>query len=418
MGLARELYPICRSITGDGVRKTLTRLQALIGLEQKMIPSGTQVLDWTVPNEWNIRDACVKNAAGERVIDFQVSNLHVVNYSVPVQTKMSLAELRPHLHTLPEQPDLIPYRTSYYNETWGFCLSQRQLDALPEGEYDVVIDSTLAPGELTYGEYFIQGQSDAEVLFSTHICHPSLANDNLSGIAVLTFLAQALAKLETPRHSYRFLFIPGTIGAISWLAQNEAKVNRIKHGLVLSGVGDAGNLHYKVSRRGNAPIDRTMGRVLKRSGQPFETLPWHPYGYDERQFGSPGFDLPMGRLSRTPYAQYPEYHTSGDNLDFISAGALQETLNVCLSLVEALETRQTFLNTAPKGEPQLGRRGLYTAMGEIGQKNLQLALLWLLNLSDGEHSLEDIADTSKLSLTLILQAKDLLLEHNLLKPTL
>lgn len=414
MALAAELYPICRSITGAGVRETLARLQGIVDLEQKSIPSGTHVLDWTIPDEWNIRDAYVKNASGKRVIDFRASNLHVVSYSVPVRATMSLAELRPHLYTLPEQPELIPYRTSYYDAMWGFCLSQRQLETLPEGDYEVVIDSSLAPGVLNYGEFLLKGQSDAEVLFSTHICHPSLANDNLSGIAVLAFLAQALARRGGLRYSYRFLFIPGTIGAIGWLAQNEDAVDRINYGLVVSGVGDAGDLHYKVSRRGNAPIDRTARRVLEAAARPFEILPWHPYGYDERQFGSPGFDLPVGRLSRTPYAQYPQYHSSADNLDFIGAEALEETLQVCLALVGELETQELFLNTVSKGEPQLGRRGLYEAFA--GQKDLQLATLWVLNLSDGAHSLHDIADASKFPLTLIKQAKDLLISRDLLNP--
>ena len=260
--LMRELFPICRSITGDGVRQTLDILGRHIDIARTEVPTGTPVFDWTIPREWNIRDAYIKNAAGERVVDFRRSNLHVLNYAAPIRRTMTKAELLPHIFTLPDQPDLIPYRTSYYEERWGFCMSHAALLALPDGDYDVCIDSRLTEGALTYGEYVHKGETSDEILLSAHICHPSLANDNCSGLAVLTMLAARMAGLKT-RHTIRFLFAPGTIGAIAWLAHNQATANRIKHGLVVSCLGDRGPPSYKRSRRGNAIIDRAMGHVLR-----------------------------------------------------------------------------------------------------------------------------------------------------------
>ena len=285
------------------------------------MPTGTQVFDWTVPKEWNIADAYIKGPDGRRVVDFHDNNLHVVNYSAPVNARMALAELRPHLHSLPNQPDLIPYRTTYYAETWGFCLSHRQLESLPDGQYEVVVDSSLRDGALTYGECVLPGQVEDEVLISTHICHPSLANDNLSGVAVAVALAQILASAPR-RYTYRFLFVPGTIGPIAWLARNQGKVSRIKHGLVLACVGDRGSINYKRSRQGSADIDRALECVLRSRATPFEVRDFSPYGYDERQYCSPGFDLPVGSFRRTPHGEYQEYHTSADNLDFVSGAHL------------------------------------------------------------------------------------------------
>jgi len=414
-GLIEELFPICRSITGDGLRATLRRIQQEIPIEIREVPTGTPVFDWTVPREWNIRDAYIKNAAGERVVDFRRSNLHVINYSVPIRGRMSLAELREHLHTLPDRPEWIPYRTSYYKETWGFCLSQRQLDALPDGEYEVLIDSSLEDGHLSYGEYLLPGESPDEILISCHSCHPSLCNDNLSGIAVAVHLARELA--EQPHHySYRFLFIPGTIGAITWLSLNEEAIARIKHGLVLAGVGDPGRFSYKKSRRGNAEIDRAAVHVLEKSGHPFEVAEFSPYGYDERQYCSPGIDLPVGRFSRTPHGTFPEYHTSADNLDFVRPAALAQSFAICRKIFGVLENNKTYQNQNPKCEPQLGKRGLYRAIG--GQADAgarEMAMLWVLNLSDGGHSLLDIAERSKLDFDAIEFAARTLREHGLLK---
>jgi len=412
-GLIADLYPICRSITGDGFRETLQRLQAHVPLSVHEVPSGTRVLDWTVPNEWNIRDAYVQNARGERMVDFRRSNLHVLSYSAPVHRRVSLEELKAHCFSIPEHPDWIPYRTSYYQEAWGFCLTHRQLQALAEDEYEVHIDSTLAPGHLTYGELVLPGETSDEILISCHACHPSLCNDNLSGVAVATFLARYLQG-QRRRYSYRFLFIPGTIGPITWLARNEDVVPRIKHGLVLAGVGDAGSVHYKRSRRGDAEIDRAVAHVL-RTGRPHELLDFTPYGYDERQYCSPGYDLPVGCLSRTPYGRYPQYHTSADDLDFVRAEALADSYATCRAVFEVLEGNETLVNQSPKGEPQLGRRGLYGAIGGQSQQQVdEGALLWVLNLSDGRHDLLNIAERAGLPFAAIRRAADLLVGHDLL----
>jgi aminopeptidase-like protein len=414
--LMRELYPICRSITGDGFRQTLARLKKEIPLEVHEVPSGTQVFDWTVPREWNIRDAYVKNSRGERVIDFRQHNLHVVNYSVSVQRKMSLAQLRPHLHTLPDQPDLIPYRTSYYRENWGFCLPHRQLEEMLEDQYEVCIDSTLQDGHLTYGERLLKGASAEEVLISCHACHPSLCNDNLSGVTVATFLAKHLA--QVPLHySYRFLFIPGTIGSITWLSLNEGRASAIRHGLVLTCVGDGGHVNYKKSRQGNAVVDRAVTQVLKDSGHAYDIHQFSPYGYDERQYCSPGFNLPVGCFMRTPHGKFPEYHSSADNLELVQPASLADSLAKCLAAFYILENDRIYLNQNPRCEPQLGKRGLYRAMGGHRDEKLQeTAMLWVLNQSDGAHSLLDIAERSGLAFEIIKDAADMLLRHDLLKP--
>ncbi|HTG36726.1 MAG TPA: DUF4910 domain-containing protein [Thermoanaerobaculia bacterium] len=411
--LIREAYPICRSITGDGVRRTLALIRERIPLEIREVPTGTPVFDWTVPREWNVRDAWIKDPSGRKVVDFQECNLHVLNYSVPVHEKLPLAELKERLFTLPDKPDLIPYRTSYYKETWGFCLRHRTLEELPEGEYEVFVDSTLADGALTYGECLLPGDSEREVLLSTHVCHPSLCNDNLSGIAVMTELARELQARPRRRYSYRFLFIPGTIGSITWLALNEVKVD---HGLVAANLGDPGKFHYKKSRRGNAEIDRAVLAVLRASGEDFGLEDFVPFGYDERQYCSPGFNLAVGSLTRTPYGRYPEYHTSADNLDFVRPEALEGSLRTYLAVVDVLEGNRRYLNLNPNGEPQLGRRGLYRTIGgdESGRAR-ELALLWVLNLSDGENDLLDIAERSGMSFAAIRTAADALLEVGLLR---
>jgi aminopeptidase-like protein len=410
-----QLYPICRSITGDGLRSTLRMIAEHIPLEIHEVPSGTQVFDWTVPKEWNIRDAYIENSRGERIVDFQTSNLHVLNYSVPVRARMRLQELREHLFTIPNHPDWIPYRTSYYNERWGFCVGHNQFLGLEDDEYEVCIDASLSDGHLTYGEYNLKGQSQDEILVSCHACHPSLCNDNLSGVAIATLLARYLSG-RSLRYSYTFLFLPGTIGSITWLALNEGRVQRIRHGLVLACLGDPGPSTYKKSRRGDAEIDRAVSHVLKHSRQEHEILEFSPYGYDERQYCSPAFNLPVGCLSRTPFGRFPEYHTSADNLDFVQPSALGDSFAKCVAVIEILENNKTYLSQNPKCEPQLGRRGLYGPLGGTGGADSEMAMLWVLNLSDGNHSLLDISDRSGLPFTAVRSAADLLVEHGLLKP--
>jgi aminopeptidase-like protein len=414
--LAAKIFPICRSITGNGVRQTLREVAAHIALDIHEVPTGTQVLDWTVPREWNIRDAFIKNARGEKIVDFNRSNLHVMSYSVPVHRRMSLSELKPHIHTLPDQPDLIPYRTSYYAENWAFCMAHRQFEALRDETYEVSIDSSLTEGHLTYGEYLHRGETEDEFLLSAHVCHPSLANDNCSGIALLTQLARRMSGLRT-RYSYRFLFAPGTIGAITWLARNEAIVYRIKHGLVVSMLGDRGGPTYKKSRRGNTEIDRAMIHALNHCGLSPTIEEFSPYGYDERQYCSPGFNLPVGLLQRSKFGAIPEYHTSADNLDFITPEALGESWRLISAAIGVVEDNRTFLNTVSKGEPQLGRRGLYGAIGgDKDAASANMAMLWILNLSDGEHSLLDIAERAKLPFAVVRRTAELLEKHGLLKP--
>jgi aminopeptidase-like protein len=413
--LVSELYPICRSITGDGVRKTLALLSRHLPLAVREVPTGTKVLDWTVPNEWNIRDAWIADARGARVVDFAASNLHVVSYSVPVRARMSLEALRPHLHTLPHRPDAIPYRTSYYDEAWGFCLTQTQLDALPDGDYEVCIDSTLAPGSLTYGELALPGSTEDEIVISTHVCHPSLCDDNLSGVAVSVFLARALSALPDRRHTFRFLYAPGTIGAITWLSENRERARRVKHGLTLTCLGDGHPFTYKRTVGGRAEIDRAAAHVLATSGSRHAVIDFFPYGYDERQFNSPGFRMPVGSLMRGRHGQFPEYHTSDDNLGFVSQGRMIESLTIVGDIVQALDGNAAYRNLEPFGEPQLGKRGLYRAIGGTDIPDLQLAMLWVLNLSDGSHTLLDIAERAHMRFAAIRAAADLLLDHGLLR---
>ncbi|MBN9600185.1 MAG: DUF4910 domain-containing protein [Afipia sp.] len=407
---AARIYPICRSITGEGVRETLREIGAHIPLEIHDVPTGTAVFDWVIPQEWNIREAYIRNEQGEKIVDFARSNLHVMSYSVPVRQRVSLAQLKRHVHTLPDQPDLIPYRTSYYAENWAFCMPHRLLESLRDETYEVVIDSRLADGHLTYGEYLHRGETDEEFLLSAHVCHPSLANDNCSGVALLTQLAKRMAGVKT-RYSYRFLFAPGTIGAIAWLARNEARSRLIKHGLVVSMVGDGGGPTYKKSRRGDAAIDRTMAHVLRHCGLSPAILDFSPYGYDERQYCSPGFNLPVGLLQRSRFGEIPEYHTSADNLEFIAPEHLAVSYRLISEAINVVENDALYRNTVRKCEPQLGRRGLYGMIG--GDKDAaaaNMAMLWILNLSDGTHSLLDIAERANLPFAVI-QRTAQLLEH-------
>jgi len=413
--LATELYPICRSITGKGFRDSLSILKSQVPLEVHEVPTGTQVFDWTVPKEWNIREAWVRNARGEKVIDFAKSNLHILQYSVPIHATLPLEELKSHLFSIPEHPEWIPYRTSYYKENWGFCLTHRVLESLREGSYEVFIDSTLAPGSLAYGEYVLPGKSQDEVLISCHSCHPSLCNDNLSGMTLASTLARLLEKVDR-HYTYRFLFIPGAIGSITWLARHQKDAARIKHGLVVACVGDGGPMTYKKSRRGDAEIDRIALHVLKHSGKEYRLEEFSPYGYDERQYCSPGFNLAVGSMTRTPHGQFPEYHTSADNLEFVRGEYLEGSLATYLAVVKVLEENRTHVSQNPFCEPQLGRRGLYRSMGgQTDQAVRELAMLWVLNLSDGSNALLDIAERSGLSFDQIAAAAEALSGVGLLR---
>lgn len=409
--LVVKLFPYPRSITGDGVRDTLRMLQEVIPLEIHEVPTGTQVFDWQVPKEWNIRDAYIKNSRGERIVDFHASNLHVLSYSIPVHGYFSLAELTPHLYSLPDQPDLIPYRTSFYQEKWGFCLSHHLLESLEEDTYEVCIDSSLEAGHLTYGEYFLPGESSEEILISTHTCHPSLANDNLSAIAVCAYLARHLQGIDR-RYSYRFVFVPATIGPITWLATNQARLENIRFGLVASLLGDSGPFTYKRSRQGNSLMDQAVEQVLKDRCVPHEVIDFIPYGYDERQYCSPGINLGVGNLTRTPFGQFPEYHTSADDINFVRPEFLAQSLGVYVDVMMLLEKNRTYQNLKPYCEPQLGKRGLYN--GIWGMNDRQMAMLWLLNLSDGEHSLLDIARRSQTQFSILAEMAGVLTGTDLL----
>ncbi len=417
--MIEELYPICRSITGNGVRETLSHICKKLPITIERIPSGTKAFDWVVPREWNIRDAYIKDQSGRKIVDFKESNLHVVGYSIPVNKRLAFRELKDHLYTLPEHPGWIPYKTTYYKEDWGFCITYNQYKAMEaeDGVYEVVIDSSLEDGFLEYGELFIKGEREEEILLTCYICHPSLCNDNLSGISLMTALAEHLLRFDNLRYSYRFLFLPETIGSIVWLSRNEANLSKIRAGLVATCVGDPGKSRYKRSRRGDALIDRVVEKVLSDSGDEYEILDFFPTGSDERQFCSPGFNLPVGSLMRTPYGCFPEYHTSADNLDFIDAGSLADSLEKYLKAVFILEHEDYYVNLNPKCEPQLGKRGLYGTVGGGIDRAEEWALLWVLNFSDGEHSLLDISIRSKIRFEEILHAAEKLSNAGLLEKT-
>jgi aminopeptidase-like protein len=412
--LMGRLFPLCRSLTGNGVRGTFDVLEEQIPITRTEIPSGTKVFDWVVPDEWNIREAYIAAPDGTRVVDFRDSSLHVVSYSEPVRRMLPLEALRERLHTLPDHPDLIPYRTSYYDRAWGFCLPHRQLDELKPGDYEVVIDSILEPGHLTFAELLLEGDVEEEVLVSTYVCHPSLANDNLSGVAVATALAKQLMGRRR-RYSYRFLFAPGTIGPLSWLHENRDRLDHVAHGLTLSCIGDQGALTYKRSRRGDADVDRAVETVLRDSGEPHRVLPWEPWGGDERQFCSPGFDLPVGSLMRTPHGEFDGYHTSADSLERIRPESLAHAVRTCLDVFDVLETNRLCTNLSPFGEPQLGRRGLYRSTGgAVATPDDERALLWVLNMSDGRSSLLDVARQSGLRYAIVQRAAERLERSGLL----
>jgi aminopeptidase-like protein len=419
LDLMRELYPLCRSLTGSGVRETLRIVDSVVPVEITEVATGTPIFDWTVPKEWNISGAWIADASGERIVDFAETNLHVVGYSTPVRSKMRGTELLKRLHTHPERPDWIPARTAYWAETWGFCVTEAQRARIrPQDEYDVCIDSTLEDGHLTYAEAVIPGRTDEEILLSTYICHPSLCNDNLSGIVVLAYAGSALAGRDDLRYTYRLLFSPGTVGPLTWLARNRERLDRVAHGIVVACVGDRGHVTYKRSRRGDAEVDRAAAHVLRRSRPDAVVEDYAPWGGDERQFCSPGFDLQVGALTRSAHGMFSEYHSSADNFDIISAESLVDSLDVLLDTLEVLERNAVYLSRSPYGEPQLGRRGLY---GQISsgvpreEEGFHRAILWALNLADGEHSLLEVAERAELPFATVAAAADALVEADLLQ---
>lgn len=427
LDLLRELFPICRSIAGDGLRETIGRIAARVPLTIHEVPTGTPAFDWTVPQEWSLRRATLRAPGGAIVADTDESNLHIVNYSTPFRGTLTLDQLQSHLHSMPDKPAWVPYRTSYYKPTWGFCLRDDVRHALPAGEYEVDVNTTIRDGALTYGELVIPGRSDREVLFSAHCCHPSLANDNLSGIAVAMELARRLMSRDNAL-TYRFVFAPGTIGAITWLSRNVETTQRIVAGLTLSCLGDRGGFTFKRSRQGDSLIDRAVEAAGVESIRDFI-----PYGYDERQYCSPGFDLPIGCLTRSSYGEFAEYHTSADDLSLIDEAALRgsvETLERIVGHLESAGGRQSlapasrrdalhggprYRNLNPHCEPQLGRRGLYAMTGgHAHAPTLQMALLWVLNYSDGRHGVDWIAARAKIDRPTIDHAVELLTQTNLL----
>jgi len=391
--LVRRLFPICRSLTGDGVRKTLAILgEYLPDLKVKEVPSGTQAFDWTVPNEWNIRDGYLIDPAGKKVIDFKNNNLHIVSYSESIDRTIGLKDLQSHLYSLPDMPDAIPYITSYYNQSWGFCLTQKQRDSLADGEYRAVIDSSLKPGSLTYADLIIHGECDREVLISTYVCHPSMANNELSGPVVSTMLAMYLSKQKNLRYTYRFVFVPETIGSIVYIQKN---LNYLKEhviaGFNVSCVGDDRSYSYLPSRLGNTLSDRVATHVLKHIDPNYRTHGFLERGSDERQYCSVGVDLPIASIMRSKYGTYPEYHTSKDDLDLVTPMGLEGGLNALRSCVSAIEVNRRYRCTQ-YCEPQMGKRGLYS---ELGTRSISHAIRMRMDIlcyCDGNHSLLDIAE--------------------------
>lgn len=417
-----DLYPLPRSLTGDGVRATIARLARELPLTVHEVPTGTAVLDWAIPDEWNLRRATLTAPDGRVVADTDVHALHVVGYSDPVDVHLDRDALDAHLFSLPDRPHAIPYRTSYYHRTWGFCVPHAVRESLPPGTYHARIDATLAPGALTYAELVVPGRDPdgPEVLLTTHVCHPHLANDNTSGMAVLTEVGlRLLATAGTRRVNVRLVFAPGSLGAITWLATHRDVVPRVTNGLVLTGLGNDGPFHYKRSRRGDTQTDRVAETLLAERGAGLATqvLDFSPYGYDERQFCSPGFDLAVGRLTRGLHGEYPEYHTSLDDLSFIAPDRLREATDLVEAFVDAIDRDATYVNLQPFGEPQLGRRGLYSAIGgAMDARSVEMGLLWVLNQSDGTRSLVDIARRSGLPFRAIADAAEVLVANDLLAP--
>jgi len=414
-----RLWPINRSLTGNGNRETLNILSELVDLKITEVPSGTQCFDWTVPPEWNVKEAWVKDSTGKKIIDFAENNLHLLGYSEPFRGQLSFEDLKQHLFSLPGQPDVIPYLTSYYKRRWGFCLSYQQLEKLDKNAvYEVWVDSSLdEKGSMTIGEAVIKGSSDKEILFSTYICHPSMASNELSGPLVCSFLYSQLKQKQNLRYTYRFVFVPETIGAIYLLSEKgEYLKEHLSAGFVVTCIGDPGKFTYKRSRNGNTLSDRVVETVLKQTENEYTIKDFFPMGSDERQYCSPGFDLPVGTLMRTMYWEYPGYHTSADNKEFISFEGLEQSVRKFLEITDVIENNQYFVNTMPYCEPQLGKRGLYPTIGSDKETHKVVnAMMWILNLSDGKNDLIDISKRSDIPVKELIPVINKLVESGLIR---
>ena len=413
-----RLFPINRSLTGNGNRESLKILNEIIDLNVFEVPSGTSCFDWIVPPEWNVSEAWIKNSKGEKIVDFSKLNLHLLGYSEPIHKKMGLNELKEHLHSLPDMPDVVPYMTSYYSRRWGFCLTHNQLSALKDDEYEVYIDSTLdEKGSMTYAEAILQGKEQKEILFSTYFCHPSMANNELSGPLVTSLIYRELKQCKELRYTYRFVFVPETIGRIYYLSKygKYLKDNLIA-GFVVTCIGDPGVFTYKKSRESESLPNKCVELLLKQTEEKYIVHEFFPSGSDERQYCSPGFNLPVGSLMRTMYGKYPEYHTSADNKDFISFEAMEESVKKNLSIVDMIENNHVYRNTNPFCEPQLGKRDLYPTLGSRESRTDFLdAMMWLLNLADGTKDLLTISKISNKPYFLLVEVAKVLIKKNLLK---